>query len=136
MAKNMIKFVCMCVCAMLVAAFAQSVQAEGVCSKKIAQLEKQMAIAKKHNNKGRVAGLERALENVRSWCTDENELSEAEVKVYEKQEKVTERQQALDKAIAKKDGQKKIEKRKQKLSEAQVELREAEKARAALKQNP
>ena len=136
MITNMIKIVCMFVCAIMMGTFAQAAQAESICGNKIAQLEKQLAIAKQHNNTGKAAGLERALEKVRTWCTDENELSEAEVKMFEKQEKVAERQDELDKAVAKGDAQKKIEKRKQKLTEAQGELREAEKARDALKQTP
>ncbi|MDD4702404.1 MAG: DUF1090 domain-containing protein [Desulfovibrio sp.] len=136
MNRNIIKFACLCACAVVVAAYAPSVQAESICGNKIAQLEKQLTIARQHNNTSRVAGLERALENVREWCTDENELAEAQVKVLEKQEKVMERQEELEEAVAKNDGQKKIEKRKQKLAEAQGELREAEKARNALKQTP
>lgn len=136
MIRNMIKVVCMFACAIVVATYAQTVRAEGICGNKIAQLEKQLAIAKQHNNTGKAAGIERALEQVRTWCTDENELAEAEVKVFEKQEKVVERQEELDKAVAKGDAQKKIEKRKQKLAEAQGELREAEKVRDTLKQTP
>lgn len=136
MIRNVIKISCIFVCAIMVTTYALSVRAESICGNKISQLEKQLAIAKQHNNAGKAAGLERALDNVRAWCTDENELAEAEVKVFEKQEKVVDRQDELDKAVAKGDAQKKIEKRKQKLAEAQGELREAEKARDALKQTP
>lgn len=136
MIKKMMKIACMFACAIMVTTYALTVRAESICGNKIAQLEKQLAIAKQHNNAGKAAGLERALEKVRTWCTDENELAEAEVKVFEKQEKVVQRQEELDKAVAKGDAQKKLEKRRQKLAEAQGELREAEKARDALKQTP
>ena len=51
----------------------------------------------------------------------------------EKQEKVQERQAELDKALARDKQESKIAKRKHKLQEAQRDLREAEKARDALK---
>ena len=74
MIKNIMKIASMCACAVVVSAFAVSVRAEGICTKKIAELERQLSIAKQHKNTGRAAGLERALENVRTWCTDDGEL--------------------------------------------------------------
>ncbi len=107
--------------------------ADGICQKKIANIQRQIDIAKQHDNMKRVAGLERALEKTRAWCTDDGELAEAEIEVMEKQEKVQERQVELDKAIARDKQESKVAKRKHKLQEAQKELQEAEKARDALK---
>ena len=135
MIKSIIKIASMCACAVVVFAFAVSARAEGICTKKIAELERQLSIAKQHKNTGRAAGLERALESVRTWCTDDGELAEAQIKVLEKQEKVAERQADLDKATAQGDAHKKIEKRQQKLREAQDELKEAEKVRDTLQQD-
>lgn len=135
MIKNMMKIACVCACAVVVSAFAVSARAEGICTKKIAELERQLTIAKQHKNTGRVAGLERALGNVRTWCTDDGELAEAKIKVLEKQEKVAGRQADLDKSVAKGDARKKIEKRQQKLREAQDELKEAEKVRDTMQQD-
>ena len=67
MIRNMMKIACMCACAVVVFAFAVSVRAEGICTKKIAELERQLSIAKQHKNTGRAAGLERALENAVSY---------------------------------------------------------------------
>ena len=135
MINNIMKIASMCACAVVVSAFAVSVRAEGICTKKIAELERQLSIAKQHKNTGRAAGLERALENVRTWCTEDGELAEAKIKVLEKQEKVAERQAELDKATAQGVAHKKIEKRQQKLREAQDELKEAEKVRDTMQQD-
>lgn len=123
----------LCAGAMVFCVWASDVQAEGICQKKMTHIQRQIDIAKQHNNAKRAAGLERALENVRTWCTDDGELAEAEIAVMEKQEKVQERQAELDKALARDKQESKIVKRKHKLQEAQSELREAEKARDALK---
>ncbi len=113
--------------------WAGEASAEGICQQKMAHIQRQIDYAKKHNNPMQVAGLERALDNVRTWCTDDGELAEAEIAVMEKQEKVQERQAELDKDVAQGKQASKIAKRKQKLQEAQTELQEAEKVRDTMK---
>lgn len=125
--------VSLCVALITLFVWASVAQAGGVCQKKMAHIQRQIDIARQHNNTQRAAGLERALENVRTWCTDDGEQAEAEIAVMEKQEKVQERQAELDKALARDKQESKIAKRKHKLQEAQRDLREAEKARDALK---
>ena len=112
---------------------ASAAYAEGVCERKMRSIEKQLAVAKQHNNTDKVLGLQKALRNVNLWCTEEGELAEAEIDVLEKQEKVQEREEELAEAIAEGKEDKKIAKHRQKLEEAKKELLDAEKTRDSLK---
>lgn len=112
---------------------ASAAYAEGACERKMRSIEKQLAVAKQHNNTDKVLGLQKALRNVNLWCTEEGELAEAEIGVLEKQEKVQGREEELAEAIAEGKGDKKIAKRRQKLEEAKKELLDAEKTRDSLK---
>jgi Protein of unknown function (DUF1090). len=61
-------------------------------------IERQLSYAKAHNNAYRVSGLEKALSEVESGCSDTSlERSRAE-KVSEKQRKVSEREAELREA--------------------------------------
>ncbi len=112
---------------------ASAANAEGICERKMRSIEQQIAIAKQHNNTDKVLGLQKALQSVNLWCTEEGELAEAEIDVLEKQEKVQEREKELAETIAEGKEEKKIAKRRQKLEEAEKELLDAEKTRDSLK---
>lgn len=118
--------------AMLLLVPAVSAHAGNNCQRKEQALERQLEIARQHNNRNRVAGLETALGNVRTWCSDGGLVKKAEGKVEDKREKVKEREEELAEAVAENKGADKKAKRERKLEEAKAELREAEKERDAL----
>lgn len=97
------------------------------CQAKEAMLVWKLAEAKEHGRTGQIKGLERALANVRAWCTDGDIRARADLDIWEKEREVEEREQDLAEARA---GGKpeKITKREQKLEKARKEL---EAARAA-----
>lgn len=106
-------------------AFAQQQVAATGCDAKAQHLQQQLEHARAHGNTHRAAGLEKALYDVNTSCTDTNLRAEREAKIREKEQKVAERRQEL--AEAKADGRaEKIEKKQQKLSKAEDELREAQ----------
>lgn len=95
------------------------------CKAKEERLLKEIKSAKQYNA-NKVEGLERALENVRAWCTDDGLRQEAKTKITEKQEKVTNCEASLAEAEREEKSQEKIEKLRHKLSEAKDELHEAQ----------
>lgn len=102
------------------------------CAAKERALERKLEEARKHDNRGRIGGLEEALSSVRRWCTEEGLVSEAELNVLDKSDEVRERE--ADLAEAERSGKAgKIAKRRQKLEEARAELRRAEQERDAAK---
>lgn len=102
------------------------------CKKKEQALMQQLEIARQYGNYNKIRGLERALANVRTWCSDGGLLSDAEEKVEEKQEEVWEREQELAEAIAEGKDPDKIAKRQRKLDEARSDLAQAIRERDAL----
>ncbi|VVM51261.1 Protein YqjC [Pseudomonas fluorescens] len=86
----------------------------------IAQIEQ----AKAHGNTQQQAGLEKALSEVTTHCTDASLKKERENKVLDAKHEVSERQSDLDKAMKKGDPER-INKRKDKLAESRKELQEA-----------
>lgn len=102
------------------------------CEAKKQALEARLAAARRHNNTGQVEGLQRALQNVQAWCTDNNLKAKADYEVWEKQNEVREREKDLTQARSG-GKKKKIAQREHKLQEARQELREAEEKRDALK---
>ena len=76
--------------------------------------------------RGQVAGLEKALSEVKEHCTEAGLLRENKQKVIDSEREVSEREKDLRKAMGKGDPEK-IEKRKAKLAEARAELEEAKK---------
>ena len=81
-----------------------------------------MEYAQKHGNKGQLRGLEKALGQIRQWCSDDDLRSRAELRVMEKRDKVEERQADLNAAITEGKGKAKIAKLQRKLEEAKEEL--------------
>lgn len=96
------------------------------CAAKKQEVSDQIEYARTHENKNRVAGLQKALRELEAHCTDEGLLKERQAKVAEKERKVAERQSDLAEAKAKGDT-KKIERRQEKLEQAQKELDAAKK---------
>lgn len=97
------------------------------CAAKQAAIEAKLETARSFANEGQVAGLEKALSEVREHCTEAGLLRENKQKVIDSEREVSEREKDLRKAMGKGDPEK-IEKRKAKLAEARAELEEAKKA--------
>lgn len=95
------------------------------CAAKKAEIQQQLDYAKKYNNSGQIAGLEKALSEVNANCTETSLRAQREAALREKEEKVSEREQELNdaKATGRSD---KIVKKQQKLDDAKEELAEAQ----------
>ncbi|WEJ71814.1 MULTISPECIES: DUF1090 domain-containing protein [unclassified Pseudomonas] len=94
------------------------------CAAKQDAIERQLEEAKAHGNDNRVAGLQTALEKVKTYCTDAGLTQERKQRVLDAEQEVSRREKDLRKAMDKGDAQK-IEKRKNKLAEARAELEQA-----------
>lgn len=94
------------------------------CEAKRQNIEQQLDYARTHDNDHRIAGLQKALSELNTNCTDEKLRAEREAEVREKELKVEMRRQEL--AEAQTDGRTdKINKKQLKLAEAQAEYTEA-----------
>ncbi len=94
------------------------------CEAKRQNIERQLNYARMYNNSYRVAGLERALAKVNTYCTDEGLFTQQKYNVLKKERKVEERRYELAEAQA--TGRTdKIMKKQWKLDKAQAELNEA-----------
>ena len=94
------------------------------CAAKRQSIATQIEQAKAHGNAEQQAGLEKALSEVTTHCTDASRKKERENKVLDAKHEVSKRQADLDKAMKKGDPEK-INKRKDKLAESRKELQEA-----------
>lgn len=94
------------------------------CAAKKQAIVTQIEQAKSHGNTEQQAGLEKALSEVTTHCTDASLKKERENKVLDAKHEVSERQADLDKAMKKGDPER-INKRKDKLAESRKELQEA-----------
>ena len=94
------------------------------CAAKKQAIITQIEQAKSHGNTEQQAGLEKALSEVTTHCTDASLKKERENKVLDAKHEVSERQADLDKAMKKGDPER-INKRKDKLAESRKELQEA-----------
>lgn len=94
------------------------------CAAKQQAISEQIEHARAHGNAEQLAGLEKALSEVKAHCTDSGLRKEREQKVLDARHEVAQRQKDLDKAMKKGDAEK-INKRKDKLAEAKKELQEA-----------
>ncbi|CAI0808154.1 DUF1090 domain-containing protein [Serratia ficaria] len=104
---------------------ALSFAAEGGCAAKAQDIQQQIDYATQHGNTHRVAGLKKALSEVRSNCTEAGLQADRQKKIEEKQSKVAERQQEL-KAVQQTGNLEKVAKKQQKLAEAQADLKQAQ----------
>jgi hypothetical protein len=96
------------------------------CAAKRDEIQQQIEQAKAAGNSAQQAGLETALSQVKSNCTDEQLEKSREQKVLDAQHEVKKRENELQKAMSKGDPEK-IDSRKNKLAEARKELDEAKK---------
>ncbi|WP_434777078.1 DUF1090 domain-containing protein [Neisseria sp. Ec49-e6-T10] len=102
-----------------------TVSAKGLsCAEKQKAIETEISYAKTHNNTYRIAGLNKALADVKAYCTDEGLKAKRQEKVKEKEFKVSKAERELKEAKARGDAQK-IAKRERKLQKALTELAEA-----------
>lgn len=94
------------------------------CAAKRQSISDQIEQARLHGNAEQQAGLEKALSEVQANCTDAGLRKEREQKVLDARHEVAQRKKDLDKAMKKGDAEK-INKRKDKLAEANKELQAA-----------
>ncbi|RUT64702.1 hypothetical protein CKG00_16220 (plasmid) [Morganella morganii] len=109
-----------------------ALSAQNGCDIKKSKIQEQISYAKAHGNTHRVQGLERALQNVNTYCTPNSLRNDARDKVSDRTKEVAERKADLQKAVDKGDISK-IAKRERKLAEAEAELKEAQAELDALK---
>lgn len=102
-----------------------ALSAQNGCDIKKSKIQEQLSYAKVHGNTHRVQGLERALQNVNTYCTPNSLRDDARDEVSDRTKEVAERKADLQKAIDKGDISK-IAKRERKLAEAEAELKEAQ----------
>ncbi|WP_152226818.1 DUF1090 domain-containing protein [Pseudomonas sp. SCB32] len=94
------------------------------CAAKRAAIERQLEEARVHGNSNQIAGLQTALEKVKTYCTDAGLAQERKQRVLDAEQDVSRREKDLRKAMDKGDAQK-VEKRKDKLAAARAELEQA-----------
>lgn len=102
-----------------------ALSAQNGCDIKKSKIQEQLSYAKAHGNTHRMQGLERALQNVNTYCTPNSLRDDARDEVSDRTKEVAERKADLQKAIDKGDISK-IAKRERKLAEAEAELKEAQ----------
>ncbi len=102
-----------------------ALSAQNGCDIKKSKIQEQISYAKAHGNTHRVQGLERALQNVNTYCTPNSLRNDARDEVSDRTKEVAERKADLQKAVDKGDISK-IAKRERKLAEAEAELKEAQ----------
>ncbi|WVV47882.1 DUF1090 domain-containing protein [Pseudomonas sp. NA13] len=94
------------------------------CAAKRQGIINQIELAKSRGNQDQQAGLETALNEVTTHCTDASLRKERENKVLDAKHEVSRRQADLEKAMKKGDAER-INKRKDKLAASRKELQEA-----------
>lgn len=115
----------LCFSAVLLLLSEQSFAAAVGCVAKKQEVENQITYAREHNNTHQIAGLQKALREIEEHCTDPELLRQRQLKITEKENKVTERQAELDKAKETGDPKKMVQKQK-KLDHAREELQDAQ----------
>ncbi|EIX8228436.1 DUF1090 domain-containing protein [Salmonella enterica] len=95
------------------------------CAAKKQEVENQITYALEHNNTHQISGLQKALREIEEHCTDTELLRQRQLKITEKENKVTERQAELNKAKETGDPKKMVQKQK-KLDHAREELQDAQ----------
>ncbi|WKX26115.1 DUF1090 family protein [Tatumella ptyseos] len=107
---------------------AQQAFAVQTCAQKEAALNEQLSYAQQHNNSHQVAGLKKALAEVKENCTAssvrhdaEQDVEKLQRKLKEKQQDLQESQQDLQKATAKNNAEK-MAKYRGKIAEKQADI--------------
>lgn len=96
-------------------------QASSPCKEKEQEIAREISYAEKHNNQSRIDGLNKALHEVRTTCSDSKLRAEHQRKIARQKDEVAERRDDLATAKQKGDADK-ISKREHKLKEAETEL--------------
>ncbi|WP_413484289.1 DUF1090 domain-containing protein [Morganella psychrotolerans] len=102
-----------------------AISAQNGCEIKKDKITEQIRYAKAHGNTYRVQGLERALQNVETYCTPDSLRNDARNEMNDRKKEVEEQKADLQKAIDKGD-KAKIAKRERKLAEAEAKLKTAQ----------
>lgn len=111
--------------AFCLAALSAGVFAASPCQEKEQDIQREIHYAEKHHNQSRIDGLNKALREVKSSCSDSQLREDHQKKIAKQKEEIAERRHDLDEAKAKGDADK-ISKREHKLTEAQDDLKALE----------
>ncbi|MFW0737402.1 DUF1090 family protein [Flavobacterium sp. T12S277] len=95
------------------------------CERKLCELNTKLVAAKKAGNQNQIKGIEDAISKTKKNCTVKTVNNDLDKKVKEKQQKVKERTEDLNKAIKEQESKEKIEKKRKKLAEAKADLNKA-----------
>ncbi|PIF31505.1 uncharacterized protein DUF1090 [Flavobacterium sp. 9] len=95
------------------------------CERKLCELNIKLTAAKKAGNQNQIKGVEDAISQTKKNCTTKTVNNDLDKKVKEKQQKVKERTDDLNKAIKDQESTEKINKKKKKLAEAKADLNKA-----------
>lgn len=95
------------------------------CERKLCELNIKLTAAKKAGNQNQIKGVEDAISQTKKNCTTKTVSNDLDKKVKEKQQKVKERTDDLNKAIKDQESTEKINKKKKKLAEAKSDLNKA-----------
>jgi hypothetical protein len=104
---------------------------KSACGIKIENIEKELARAQQQKNNSRIQGLEKALSETRTNCTDDDLEASRQKKLKEKREKIEERENDLLEKVEEGDPDG-IAKAQRKLGEAQQELLKVEQAQTGI----
>lgn len=107
------------------ATLSSGVFAASPCQEKEQDIQREIHYAEKHHNQSRIDGLNKALHEVKSSCSDSQLREDHHKKIAKQKDEVAERRHDLDEAKAKGDADK-ISKREHKLTEAQDDLKALE----------
>jgi hypothetical protein len=124
--KFLSPLVLLTLCSVMAAPLMAGEEAPGLtgCAAKKQSIINQIELANTQGNTDQQAGLETALSEVTTHCTDASLKKERENKVLDAKHEVSKRQTDLDKAMKKGDPER-INKRKDKLAESRKELQNA-----------
>ena len=95
------------------------------CERKLCELNTKLVAAKKAGNQSQIKGVEDAITKKKKNCTTKTVTTDLDKKVKEKQQKVKERTDDLNKAIKDQESKDKIAKKRKKLDEAKADLNKA-----------
>ncbi|MFH6996097.1 DUF1090 family protein [Flavobacterium sp. FlaQc-48] len=95
------------------------------CERKLCELNTKLTAAKKAGNQNQIKGVEDAIAKTKKNCTTKTVQNDLDKKVKEKQQKVKEKTDDLNKAIKDNESKEKIAKKRKKLDEAKADLNKA-----------
>lgn len=101
------------------------------CDKKACEIQNKITIAKANEHTHKLIGLNEALEQVNTYCTNDDLRDELQEKIEDSQEEIIEYRTELDEAVTYKE-EDKIIKYQTKIEEEEREIKEFEKALSQL----